>query len=66
VYGNRQSCEIIVIPETLENIAAAVEACNEEGIRTTTAKVIGNFAIDLTEDQSLADVRKVISGEVIE
>ena len=64
--SDKTTCEIIVNPEKPEAIEAAIEEFQEEGIRTTTAQILGNFAIDLTGEQSLADIRKVISGEVIE
>lgn len=66
ITGDKTTCEIIVTPETPDTIAAAIDELREEGIRTTTAQIIGNFAIDLTGDTSLADIRNVLSGEVIE
>ena len=64
--NDKQTIEVIVTPETLENIEAAKEECLEEGIRITTAQIIGNFAITLTDEISIADVRKVINGEIVE
>ena len=54
------------MPETLENIEAAKEECLKEGIHITKAQIIGNFAITLTDEISIADVRKVINGEIVE
>jgi hypothetical protein len=64
--NNKETCEVVVQPETPENIQKAIEECTESGIKPQTAQHIGNFAIDLSGDLSIADVRSVINGQVIE
>jgi len=63
---NKEMCEVIVQPETLENIQKAIEECADSGIKLQTAHQIGNFAIDLTGNHSLSDVKNVINGPVVE
>ena len=64
--NNNDMCEVVVQPETAENIQKAIEECADSGIKLQTAHQIGNFAIDLTGSHSLADVKSVINGPVVE
>lgn len=60
-------CEVVVNPETNHVIQEAKDAVEARGFRIIAdAPCIGNFAVEFTDDNDLAGLQKIISGEVIE
>ncbi len=63
-----QLFEVVVQPETPERIIQARNEVIESGLNVVErpyGNLVGNFAIRMTDEQTVQDIKAVIIGEVI-
>lgn len=59
-------CEVVIQPETPENIVSAKQELGEQGFSLESARLLGNFGVRLEEERGLKELSALVIGEIIE